>query len=76
MWECRVISAVNLFHVSQSAMARKEHLWHKRLFSVCVCIHRYWAIIRPLQLSTMVTTTAMGAKFKGAMGDADPRCAC
>lgn len=76
MWELRVISAVNLFRVSQSAMEEKEHLRHKRLFSLCIRIHRYWAIVRPLQLSDTVTTTAMGAKFNGAVDDANPRYAC
>ena len=57
-------------------MEEKEHLWHKRLFSLCICTHRYWAIFRPLQLSNIVTTTAMGAKFKGAMDDANPRYTC
>lgn len=76
MWERRVISADNLFHVSQSAMEEKEHLQHKRLFSLCICIQRCWAFVRPLQLSNIVTAAAMGAKFKGAMDDAHPRYAC
>lgn len=72
MWGCRVTSAVNLFCVSQFAMVKKEHLLHKRCFS-CISLHRYF---RPLQLSSVVSTTFMDAKFKGAMSDANPRYTC
>lgn len=41
-------------------------------FPLCTCTHRCWA----LQWSNIVTTAAIGAKFKGAMDDASPRYAC
>lgn len=57
--------------------------WQKRstsgtrdFFSLCVSVHRYWAIVRPLQLSNIVTTTATGGKFNGAADDANPTYMC
>lgn len=53
-------------------MEEKVHSQHRRAFSLCICTHWCWA----LQWSNVVTTAAMGAKFKGAMDDASPRYAC